>query len=260
MINRQRQEVDKIFQKIDKIAKRGTEYFKDYSTLIDEYLLNGKYSELKECLTVFYHFDANNMDVSSVKKESWPIVRFYTNSSFQEQRQKMMKTKGVYQVALDYYKEIPLTRATVKDTSGTGAELLPVTENGGVYSMTILRQGQNYSASASITITGGIGTASATPVIKSGRINSAIITATGSGHNQTLKIGRILEIDEFEEDITNKLTKDQFQRLIQNKKTYLVVTKDSATQSFTFSSWNINFTYEKNLLKLYTEGINYLLS
>jgi len=260
MINRQRQEVDQIFTKIDKIAKRGSDYFKDYSDIVDEFLLNGKYSEFKECLSVFYQYDANNLDVATVKRESWPVVRFYTNSSFQEQRQKLFKTKGIYQVALDYYKEVPLTRATVIDVNGKGAELLPVTENGAVNSLTILRQGQNYSASASISITGGTATASATPVIKSGRITSTIITATGSGHNQTFKLGRIQEVDEYEEDVTNKLTKDQFQRIIKNKKTYLIVTKDGATQSFTFSSWNLNFTYDKNLLKLYTESVNYLLS
>jgi hypothetical protein len=260
MINKEQKDIDIIFVKIDKIAKKGPDYFIDYYKLVDETIMQGKYSEFKECLNVYYDYDANNIDAATVKKESWPVVRFSTNSTFQEQRQKLFKSKSVYQVALDYYKDISLTRATVVDTTGQGCELRPVTENGGVTSVTVLRQGSNYSASASVVITGGIGTASATPEIRSGRIHKVLISATGSGHNQTLKLGKIEEVDQYDEDVTNKLTKDQYQRLIKNKTTYLIATKDGATQSATFSTWNLTQPYEKNLLKLYTQGVTYLLS
>jgi len=260
MINRQKQEIDKIYQKIDKIAKKGQEYYQEYADLIDEHIMKGKYSDFKECLNLIYEYDANNIDVSTVKKESWSQIRFLTNSSLQEQRQKLLKSKGVYQLALDYYREVPLTKAKMVDTNGIDCELLPVIENGGVNSITILKQGRGYSNSATISITGGLVPAFATPVINAGRVTSALITATGSGHNQVFKLGRITEIDEYQEDITNKLTKDQYQRLIKNKKTILVATKEAEVQSTTFSAWNLEFTYDKNLLKLYTQAVNYLLS
>ena len=164
------------------------------------------------------------------------------------------------QNGLNYYIDVPLTSAKVIDSTGSGCELLPVVIDDYIDSIKVIRSGSAYSASASIVITGGIGTASATPVIKAGRVYSVIITASGSYHNKLYKIGKIEESDEYETPITNKFSKDLYQRLIKNKKTYLITEKEGYTQSATFSSWNFDYTYDKNIINLYTHAVNYLLS
>jgi hypothetical protein len=56
------------------------------------------------------------------------------------------------------------------------------------------------------------------------------------------------------------VTSDLFQKLTKNKTTILIATKDGATQSATFSSWDIDKSYDKNLNKLYTSALDYLLN
>ena len=86
------------------------------------------------------------------------------------------------------------------------------------------------------------------------------MSATGSFHNQSYKLGKIVETDDFAVPITNKISDDLYQRLIKNKTTYLIATKESSLESATFSSWNNNYSYDKNLSNLYTQAVNYLLS
>ena len=50
MINLTKLEIDKIYKKIDKIAKKGNDNFLEYYILFDDLIKKGKYSYLKECL------------------------------------------------------------------------------------------------------------------------------------------------------------------------------------------------------------------
>ena len=260
MINPTKLEIDKIYTKIDKIAKKGNDNFLEYYILFDDLIKKGKYSYLKECIEYKYEYDISFMDVPSAKKESWKEILFRTNSSFQDFKRNLLKSKVMYQSGLYYYKDIPTTSARVIDVTGKGAELNPIVQSGSVTSIAILRTGSGYSASASIVITGGYVTASAIPVIGGGKIYSAQILATGSGHNTTLRLGKIEESDEYLVDVSNKFTKDLYQRIIGNKTTYLTVTKEGYTFSATFSSWNTDYSYDKNISSLYTQAVNYLLS
>lgn len=253
-------EVDKIFNKIDKIAKVGNDNYIEYSVYVDELVKKGNYQYLKECLEVKYDFDISFMDISAVKKESWKVILFNTNTTYQDFIKKLLKAKKVYQSGLYYYKDIARTYAKIVDDNGKGVELSPVVDGGGVTSIQILKEGSGYSGSASLVVTGGVGTASGVPIVRAGRITSISMSATGSYHNQNYRLGSITETDEFDIPITNKLSKDLYQRLIKNKTTYLTVTKDGYSQSATFSSWNYDFSYDKNLGNLYTSAINYLIS
>ena len=166
----------------------------------------------------------------------------------------------MYQLGLFYYKEIPQTNVKVIDTTGKGCELIPVVEEGGVTSIKVIRNGTNYSNSASVVITGGTGTASANPVIRGGKIYLAQVTSAGSGHNQNLRLGKIEESSEYLVDASNKITKELYQRIIGNKTTYLTTTKEGATFSEIFSNWNTEYSYDKNISNLYKQAVNYLLS
>jgi hypothetical protein len=54
-------------------------------------------------------------------------------------------------------------------------------------------------------------------------------------------------------------TDDIYQQSSDNKVTYLLVTKEGATMSASFSTLNFSFTYDKNVLRLYQEAIDYLI-
>lgn len=260
MINPTRVEINKIFSKIDKIAKKGNDSYLEYYILVDNLIKQSKYYYFIECLQVKYEYDATYQDIQTIKKQSWKDILFRTNTNIQDFKKKLFKSKGIYQQGLFYYKDIPLTTANVIDLTGIGCELLPIVQSGSVVDVKVLRTGSNYSDSASIIINGGTGTASATPIIRAGKIYSATVTATGSGHNQSLRLGRIEEKDQYEVPVDNKITNDNYQKIITNKTTYLLATKEDQTQGVTFSSWNTNFTYDKNLFNLYTQAVNYLLS
>ena len=240
MINPTRIEINKIFSKIDKIAKKGNDSYMEYHILVDNLIRQNKYYYLLECLQTRYEYDATYQDVPTIKKQSWKDILFRTNTTLQDFKRNLFKSKGVYQQGLFYYKEIPLTTAKVIDLTGSGCELRPIVQNGSVVDVNVFRTGSNYSASASIVITGG--------------------TATGSGHNQSLKLGKIEEKDVYEVAVNNKFTNDIYQRIISNKTTYLLAIKEGEIQGVSFSTWNTNFNYDKNLSNLYTQAVNYLLS
>jgi hypothetical protein len=253
-------EIDKVYSRIDKIAKKGSDNYIEYSIYVDDLVKKGNYSYLKDCLELKYDFDISFMDIPSVKRETWKVILFNTNTTYQDFIRKLTKSKGIYQLGLDYYKDIPLTYAKINTSTGKAVELKPVIESGGVSSIEVLKEGFGYSISDTLTITGGIGTASGVPIIIGGRITSISMSATGSFHNQSYKLGRIVETDEFVVPVTNKISKDLYQRLIKNKTTYLTVTKENSLESATFSSWDNSYSYDKNLSNLYTQAVNYLIS
>jgi hypothetical protein len=260
MINPIKFEIDKIYNKIDKIAKKGSDSYLEYYIYIDSLVTTGKYSFLLDTLNIKYDIDISYMDIPEVKSKSWKQVLFKTNTSFQDSKMNLMKKKSIYQNGLYYYKEIPRTKVTVIDNTGSGADLLPIVVDGGVSSINVLKTGYNYSASASVSITGGIGTASAVPIIRQGKIYVVNITATGSSHNQDIKLGTITEQDVYKTELMDKISPDLYQKLSGNKTTLLVVAKDGSTQSATFSNWNTSYNYDKNLIALYNSALDYLLN
>lgn len=260
MINPIRSEINKIFTKIDKIAKKGKDNYIEYHAYFDELVKAGKFSYLKECLEIKYNCDISLFDLPSAKQKSWKEILFFTTTPFQDFIKKTLKDKGLVQIGTDYYKDIPQTRATIVDNNGKGCELKVNLVDDYVDSITILNTGSGYSNSASCLIIGGTGTASATPIVRGGKVYLVQVTATGSGHNKFLRLGKIEEVDEYDVPITNKFTKDLFQRLIKNKTTYLTATKEGLTYSATFSNWNLEYSYDKNIVNLYNSAINYLIN
>ena len=260
MINKEKLEIEKIYQKIDKLAKVGNDNYINYHIFVDDIIKRSQYSLFKITLELKYDININDIDVATAKKTSWKKILFKTNSTFQELHKILFKEKSVYQAGPYYHKQLPRTRAVVIDSKGSGAELEPVVVDGAVTSINVIKPGQNYSASASVVITGGIIPASATPLVIGSKIYKVNITATGSSHNRDPRLGVIDEVDKYISNLPEGVASDLFQKLSKNKTTILIATKDGATQSATFSSWNIEQSYDKNLNKLYTLAIDYLLN
>ena len=261
MINKEKIEVEKIYQKIDKLAKVGNDNYLNYHIFVDDIIKRSQYSLFKITLELKYDIIVEDLDVPTVKKTSWKKILSKTNSTFQELHKILFKEKSVYQAGPYYHKQLPRTRAVVIDSKGSGAELEPVVIDGAVTSINIIKPGQNYSASASVVITGGIIPASATPVVIGSKIYQVNVTATGSSHNRDPKLGVIDEVDKYISNLPeNIVTSDLYQKLSNNKTTVLIAKNEGDIVSMTFSSWDIERSYDKNLNKLYTLAIDYLLT
>lgn len=93
-----------LLPKIDKLSKLGQEGFDGYSVLVDELVSNGKYAVLDRALLTKYKIDINKYNnVDEIKKKTFPIIRFYTNSILQDYIKKLYDTNGVYQVGINIY-------------------------------------------------------------------------------------------------------------------------------------------------------------
>lgn len=260
MVNARKIEIDKLYQRIDKIAKIGRDNYINYHILVDDLIRVGKYSLWLETLEIKYDVLIQDLDVLTAKKKSWNELLFKTNSSFQELHKKLFKDKSVYQVGPYYYKQLPRAKVTIVDTNGSGAELDPVIVDGHIESVKVIKSGFGYSASASVAFTGGLVSASASALVIASKIYSIVIGASGSSYNKDPKLGTIDEVEVYKNPLPNGATRELFQQLSQNKTVQLVATIDGATQSATFSSWDINKNFDKNLNLLYSNAIDYLLT
>ena len=260
MINARKIEIDKLYQKIDKIAKIGRDNYINYHIFVDELVKSSNYSLWVETLEIKYDIDVLNFDLPKAKKESWNKILTKTLSTFQELHKKLFKDKSVYQVGPYFYKQLPRAKVNIIDTKGSGAELEPVIVDGHIESVNVIKPGFNYSASASVSFTGGLVTASASAQVIASKIYSVIITASGSSYNKDPKLGVVDEIQVYKRPIPSGATRELYQQLSENKTIQLVATIDGATQSATFSFWDSEKTFDKNLNSLYSSAIDYLLT
>jgi len=260
MINSRKLEIDKLYQKIDKITKVGRDNYINYHIFVDELVKSGQYSLWVETLEIKYDILIQDLDVPSAKKKSWNELLFKTYSTFQDMHKKLFKEKSIYQVGPYYYKQLPRAKAIVVDSKGSGAELDPVVVDGHIESVKINKSGFGYSASASVSFIGGLATASATAQVVASKIYNIIITGSGSNYNKDPKLGTIEEVEVYKYPLPSGATRELYQQLSGNKSVQLVATIDGATQSATFSYWNSERTFDKNLNSLYSSAIDYLLT
>lgn len=260
MINARKLEIDKLYQKIDKIAKVGRDNYINYHIFVDDLIKSGQYSLWVETLEIKYDIDILNLDVPRAKKESWNFILPKTLSIFQDLHRKLFKEKSIYQVGPYYYKQLPRAKAIIIDSKGSGAELEPVVVDGHIESVKINKSGYGYSASASVSFIGGSATASATVQVVASKIYNIIITASGSNYNKDPKLGTIDELEVYKNPLPSGATRELYQQLSENKTIQLIATIDGSTQSATFSSWDSTRTFDKNLNSLYSIAVDYLLT
>ena len=98
MRNEVRIKVDKIFTKIDKIARSGKDYQIDYKNYIDELVQKGDYESFQLCIETYYDIDPRSYKtVNELKNLTWSLILERTSSSFVEKLKRLYKTKGIYQ-------------------------------------------------------------------------------------------------------------------------------------------------------------------
>jgi len=179
--------MNNFYRKIDKIAKLGSENFIKYYSFVDDCIERNQYWLLSQVLYHHYNFDVEDyLNVGDMKRPSWSAIMKHTVPSVDEKKAALMVKKGIYQLGVTYYEELP-------------------------------------------------------------------VTAT-----YTNPLGTIQEIDYFEEDVDG-LSPSELQKIVGNKKTYLVATLDGSTMSASFSAWRDESRYDKNLINLYKEAFDYLV-
>ena len=105
-MNQDKKKIEKIFNKIDKLATKGKDQIQEYYKLIDELIDKGEYSYLEQCLSKFYEIEASSFsNVVDVKTKTWNDILFLTNSSFSKKLKKLYDSKNVYQIAFDIHSD-----------------------------------------------------------------------------------------------------------------------------------------------------------
>lgn len=98
MRNEVRIKVNKIFTKIDKIARSGRDYQIDYKSYIDELVKKGDYESFQLCIETYYDIDPRSYkSVNELKNLTWSLILEKTSSSFIEKLRKLYKSNGIYQ-------------------------------------------------------------------------------------------------------------------------------------------------------------------
>jgi hypothetical protein len=98
-------EIQKIYKRIDKIAKEGRENYLQYYELIDEYIRKGNWNQFKQCLYLSYGLEVDDFTADDVKKKTWTKVLFKTNTTLQDQKYSLFRVNGIYNQGLGYFLE-----------------------------------------------------------------------------------------------------------------------------------------------------------
>ena len=105
-MNQDKKKIEKIFNKIDKLATKGKDQIQEYYKLIDELIDKGEYSYLEQCLCRFYEIEASSFsNVGDIKTKTWNDILFLTNTSFSKKLKKLYDSKNVYQTAFDIHSD-----------------------------------------------------------------------------------------------------------------------------------------------------------
>jgi hypothetical protein len=101
-----REEFDRIYKKLDSLAKSGDLYIYEYYQYIDDLVDEGKYEILNDVLTHKYNIELTEFwSVDDFKKNSFKKLKNKTKSNSQIEFNNLLKSKSVYCVGTHYYSE-----------------------------------------------------------------------------------------------------------------------------------------------------------
>lgn len=97
--------INKIYSKIDSIAKKGELGRIEYYQYVDDLFRDGLYSTFQDTLLRKYSIDTIDItNVDDVKKKTFDQIRFQTNSKFQEDLKKFCESLNVVQIGQNVYR------------------------------------------------------------------------------------------------------------------------------------------------------------
>ena len=101
-----RKEFNKIYNKINKLAQKGSDYVFDYFTYIDELIATGRYRVLEDVMISKYEIYIKSfLSIDTFKRFSFKEIRKQTNLNSSGLVQKALTQKSVYLVGYHLFDE-----------------------------------------------------------------------------------------------------------------------------------------------------------
>lgn len=131
MTNFYAKKLEKIFNKVDKLANKGRDNKLEYTKYIDDLINKGDYSAFQEMLLIFYEIDTYNMrDIAEVKSKTWDEICFQTKATFLTKLSKLYKKKGVYQQSYNIYTDnVDTLQLSLSDKLSSTYSILGITSS-----------------------------------------------------------------------------------------------------------------------------------
>lgn len=290
-----RKKLEKIFNKVDKIASKGKDQVIEYYRYIDELINKGDYGAFEQMLYYFYEIDITQFqNVEDVKKGTWNEITFQTTTPFLKKLSRLYKQRGVYQDSYNIYTtdlsaaSIGLSDPLSITYSTTGLTPSIALQKDGdvinmdiyesdIYSVQIFRSTWEDGESTDNEIIQNINVTQSSyqTQIPLSHPKQYLITtyqrgSTGSpGHYSIYNyqvditkdslLGQIKEIETYiEENVNYLLQNKQYASLIGEAIYYLEVNKGGTITTIDYN--NPSLSWDQNLLKRYELALDILLS
>lgn len=119
-----KKKIENIYSKIEKISSKGKLYYNEYSELINQFIINGEYSDFEMTLYDKYNINTKGMDsVKMVKEKSWVEILFQSDSNISKKIKKLLDNNYVYQISdsfyCSYYIGLTYSPSTYSEISGS---------------------------------------------------------------------------------------------------------------------------------------------
>lgn len=287
-----RKDVDKIYNKIAKLALGGRDREPDYKKLIDNSLENGEYDHFLLALEKYYKIEAFEYKTVSEIKQLWPSILEKTKSPLINRLTSLYKKKNVYQIGYEIRSEsvdfinISLSE-TLSSTYSTVSDINPLisfskNENHisinilstSVYNINInktswdeqiptdinLFESISNEISATASYVTNIPLEKGTYMIKVDTNDSYYSYRYRLNIVNTDLLGTIKEVDSIDLSTNYLFRNKKMSEILGQKKTYLEVQRIDESEPITIIFDNQKLSEEMNLYKRYEMAIDYLLN
>lgn len=98
-----KQVLEKIYKKLEKLSIKGNSNLYVYQEYINELIEKGQYSNFKDCLNYYYKINIRTMDVQEVKRKTWDLILFTTNTDTQRKLSSLYEQFNVSQQGYEIF-------------------------------------------------------------------------------------------------------------------------------------------------------------
>jgi len=99
-----KQEIEKIYKKLDSLAQRGDDSIMEYRDYIEEITSTGKYSIFSDVILTKYKINIEKYRTTEdIKKDLFKELKFQTKSRFLKTLSTLLNQKGVYNQGYHFY-------------------------------------------------------------------------------------------------------------------------------------------------------------
>lgn len=103
-----KKKLEKIFNKVGRIATKGKDYIQEFTNYVNELVEKGDYSAFIETIYIYYNIDAyEKIDVNDVISTTWKEILFQTKTPFLDKLSILYKKNKIYQQSYQIYSDDP---------------------------------------------------------------------------------------------------------------------------------------------------------